>query len=339
MREPNTRPRGHRNRRLLSRHRYFDSVHDLDQTRELVAAKYCSHEMNLIERSSTDAWMNVVEGQSLLYSSLGYGAASVVNPGATESFFPVMIPLSGGGTVQVGHQRGDVSTEMAAVVSATEPLRMKLSSDCTLLIVCIDRDALESRVSAMIGDSLSEPLRFTLDMDLINGRAAPWYRQVLEDVADLDSQDSLILATDFAARYSEQRLINSLLVLQPHNYSERIPMAVVHGIPAQRGEPIGALIERARQQCGLSQYGLADVLAALSGNESVSRDEVKRWERGKRVPGPYWQRRLSVALGLPFDRLSTAARSARRGRRLAGERVPRAIAHRACQGGRRVVNP
>lgn len=271
--------------------------------------------MNLTERSPMDAWMNVVEGRNVLYSSLGYGAASLVNPGETESFFPVMIPLSGGGTVQVGRQRIAVSTEMAAVVSPTEPLRMQLSGDCTFLIVCIDRDALESRVSDMIGDSLSAPLRFTLGMDLNNGPAAPWYRQVLEDVVDLDSPDSLILATELSAHYSEQRLINSLLLLQPHNYSERIPTDAVHGIPAQRAEPIGALIERARRQGGLSQYALADLLVALSGNESVSRGEVKRWESGKRIPRPYWRNWLSIAFGLPPDQIKAAARLARQRRR------------------------
>lgn len=77
-------------------------------------------------------------------------------------------------------------------------------------------------------------------------------------------------------------------------------------------EPIWELVRRVRKQRGLTQYQLADLLAELSRNASVSRDEVARWERGKRVPGPYWRRWLSAALGVPVDELAAAVRCGRR---------------------------
>lgn len=76
-------------------------------------------------------------------------------------------------------------------------------------------------------------------------------------------------------------------------------------------ESIGVLIRAAREQGGLSQYALAARLAALSGRESLTRHEVARWERGKRIPGPYWRKWLSFALDLPLDQLLAAARSTR----------------------------
>ncbi|HKS48432.1 MAG TPA: helix-turn-helix transcriptional regulator [Amycolatopsis sp.] len=75
--------------------------------------------------------------------------------------------------------------------------------------------------------------------------------------------------------------------------------------------PIGPLIRLARRERGLTQYQLADALAGVSGNDSIGRDEVSRWERGKRVPGPYWQHWLSDVLHVSPDRLATAARLAR----------------------------
>jgi transcriptional regulator with XRE-family HTH domain len=75
--------------------------------------------------------------------------------------------------------------------------------------------------------------------------------------------------------------------------------------------PIGRLIRAARRERGLTQYDLADELAAASGNKSLGRDEVSRWERGKRVPGPYWRGWLSVVLGIAPDRLRTSARIAK----------------------------
>ncbi|EHR62410.1 helix-turn-helix domain-containing protein [Saccharomonospora cyanea] len=70
-------------------------------------------------------------------------------------------------------------------------------------------------------------------------------------------------------------------------------------------------MRRVRKLRGLTQYQLADRLAELSNNSSVSRDEVARWERGKRVPGPYWRQWLSVALDVPSDQLLEAVRCGR----------------------------
>lgn len=244
MPEARTRPVSPRGpRRFLRRHRYFRGIRDLDQTRDLVARMYCSHDMDLAERGPLDAWMNVVAGRQMLYSSMGYGAASVVRPGRTESFFPVMIPRSGGGTVQVGRERVTISTDMAAVVSASEPLSMRLSEDCTLVIACIDRDSLERQATEMVGEPISEPLRFTLGMDLTQGPAARWYRQLLDDMDDLDSPDSLLLSHDLSAYHAERRLMASLLLAQPHNYSHRLEAGRVIRTPVRLVRVVKELID------------------------------------------------------------------------------------------------
>lgn len=76
-------------------------------------------------------------------------------------------------------------------------------------------------------------------------------------------------------------------------------------------EPIGVLIHDARVRRGLSQYGLADLLVALSGKDSLTRAEVARWERGRRIPGPFWRQWLAVALEFAPEQLAAAARTAR----------------------------
>ncbi|OXM74172.1 MULTISPECIES: helix-turn-helix domain-containing protein [Amycolatopsis] len=87
-------------------------------------------------------------------------------------------------------------------------------------------------------------------------------------------------------------------------------------VAARDSMPIGRLIRSARHERGLTQYQLADELVTVSGNESLGRGEVSRWERGKRVPGPYWQRHLSRVLDVPPDELRAAARTAKQWRRL-----------------------
>ena len=83
---------------------------------------------------------------------------------------------------------------------------------------------------------------------------------------------------------------------------------------------IGELIIHLRGQHGLTQYELADQLAGVSGNDAVTREEVSRWERGKRIPGPYWRSWLSEVLGCPAERWESAAVAARRSRNIPDQR-------------------
>ena len=70
--------------------------------------------------------------------------------------------------------------------------------------------------------------------------------------------------------------------------------------------PITALIPQARREQGLTQRALADLLCEISQNDSVTREEVSRWERGKRIPGPYWRAWISEALDVPHAALDRA---------------------------------
>jgi len=82
-------------------------------------------------------------------------------------------------------------------------------------------------------------------------------------------------------------------------------------------EPINDVIRRTRVRRGLTQTALAEQLAEASRNASVKRDQVARWERGGRVPSPYWRQWLAEVLGVPLDQLDWAARRARAVRLLA----------------------
>jgi transcriptional regulator with XRE-family HTH domain len=76
-----------------------------------------------------------------------------------------------------------------------------------------------------------------------------------------------------------------------------------------------SMLRDLRSQLGLSQYDLAGKLIAVSGNCSITREDVSRWERGKRIPGPYWQKWLCTVFDLPQQDVEVAAAAARRTRR------------------------
>ncbi|SKA11958.1 DNA-binding transcriptional regulator, XRE-family HTH domain [Marinactinospora thermotolerans DSM 45154] len=70
-------------------------------------------------------------------------------------------------------------------------------------------------------------------------------------------------------------------------------------------ETFGAMICRARKERGWSQSRLAEELAQVSGRSTVTRQEVYRWEKGRRVPR-FWLPHIATALDIPRDRLERA---------------------------------
>jgi transcriptional regulator with XRE-family HTH domain len=82
-------------------------------------------------------------------------------------------------------------------------------------------------------------------------------------------------------------------------------------------EPAGALIARVRREQGKTQQRLADLLCQASGDATVTRHEVSRWERGVRLP-TRWLPWPAAVLGISRDELEAATVPVR-GRR--GERT------------------
>jgi len=88
---------------------------------------------------------------------------------------------------------------------------------------------------------------------------------------------------------------------------------------SDRGDatPLCELLAEQRISKGWSQCDLVAKLHTLSGNDSVTREEVSRWERGKRIPGPYWRQWLGNVLDTSSRELERAAAVARSRRRKA----------------------
>lgn len=78
----------------------------------------------------------------------------------------------------------------------------------------------------------------------------------------------------------------------------------------ERRQQFGAYLARLRKRAGRSQRQLAADLCALSGVQSVTRNEVSRWERGGRVPEA-WLPFLAQTLSAPLEDLEGAAAYAR----------------------------
>jgi transcriptional regulator with XRE-family HTH domain/tetratricopeptide (TPR) repeat protein len=83
-------------------------------------------------------------------------------------------------------------------------------------------------------------------------------------------------------------------------------------------ESIGELILRVRLRLG-TQDALAEALREVSGNPSVDRKYINRWENGKRIPTPYWLGHLSEVLAVPLKVLERSVAIAKARRQAAAE--------------------
>jgi transcriptional regulator with XRE-family HTH domain len=64
---------------------------------------------------------------------------------------------------------------------------------------------------------------------------------------------------------------------------------------------VGELIRELRCALGWSQGRLASKLCDAARYETITRNDVSRWEHGKRHPGPFWLRHLAAVLQVPSD--------------------------------------
>ncbi|GHC80451.1 helix-turn-helix domain-containing protein [Streptomyces flavofungini] len=78
----------------------------------------------------------------------------------------------------------------------------------------------------------------------------------------------------------------------------------------ERRRHLGVYLAGLRRAAGKSQRQLAALLCDVSGTQSVTRTEVSRWERGKRVPD-VWLPWLAQLLGVPVREMERAAAYAR----------------------------
>lgn len=66
---------------------------------------------------------------------------------------------------------------------------------------------------------------------------------------------------------------------------------------------IGETIRELRQALGWSQARLAAEVCRAADRDTVTREDISRWENGRRQPGPFWVRHLASVLQVPHEAL------------------------------------
>lgn len=182
---------------------------------------FCPHRLELVRGHRLDAFQNAASVGEVRLSFLSYGGAVQIMPRPLETFYLVQIPLAGGAEITAGSQSVVSTPSLASVLSPDQSISMRWSARSPQLDVYIDRHALERRLEAMLGDSVGEPLRFRLGMELGTEAGRGWLRLVSLLREELE-REGMLLRQPLAAAQLDDLLMTALLLLQPSNYSDRL---------------------------------------------------------------------------------------------------------------------
>jgi AraC-like DNA-binding protein len=195
---------------------------DLDEARDKVSQVYTRHRLDY-RRSGhdLDTYFYHIPLPDSSVNYLGYGSDMVVNPGELEEFFLIQTPITGSGDVCCGKQHIITSHRQSSVLSPTEDIKLIWGADCWKVQVRLDRRLMERCLSAMLEEPLSEPIVFKLGMDMTSEVGQSW-RGTVGYVAETALRLRKMGQSNSMDRQLEQLLMQTLLQLQPHNYSERL---------------------------------------------------------------------------------------------------------------------
>ncbi|WP_181193175.1 AraC family transcriptional regulator [Prauserella shujinwangii] len=151
-------------------------------------------------------------------SYVRYGTGVTVSLAEPGSFYLVVVPMTGKGTIRCRENELEVHPGHAAVLSADHAITATFSSDCTQLLLRIEKTALGACLAQMSNAKLHDAIAFNPRMSLVSGYCRTWYWSLRNLVEELDWEDSMIHNPAFARRW-EDELVTGLLLAQPHNYS------------------------------------------------------------------------------------------------------------------------
>lgn len=155
---------------------------------------------------------------SLNYLDFG---ANIYFEAFLDDCYMVQLPGDYSYTIHRGEKSFLSNNKIALVLSPTLAFRWELPRFCKGLSVRIKRQAVENRLSELLGRAVEEPIVFSMVMEVNSGHGLSWYHLLCQVIQQLSLNSSILQHKIVSANY-ESLLINGLLFGQPHNYSDEL---------------------------------------------------------------------------------------------------------------------
>jgi AraC-like DNA-binding protein len=152
--------------------------------------------------------------------AVAYDADVDLDVGCNEDFFVEHFVARGEAELTQNHNSSLCSGAAGAVVSATKMLSLRLSDDCILIGIRIERDRLESHFRLLTGRECRNPIVFEDRVDLARGPGARRHQLVRFAMGEVE-RSSPIRQPSFDSDV-EDAYLTALLTGQPHSLTHLV---------------------------------------------------------------------------------------------------------------------
>jgi AraC-like DNA-binding protein len=205
---------------------------DVDEAREVLGAAYLPLEVNPVGRDPLNLRMNAVQLPLLTAGAVNFGCAVKLRAPDVRSYH-IDIPLSGFAinSFADGHRQIAAASASAVVAMPDMPVDMAWSSGCEQTCLMFSPQEMCRQLEAMLDRPVRAPVEFERNLDLTATSASSWLELVaiLQHEAD---RPTGLLSHRLSAGNLQRLLIEGLLLIQPHNYTDALSNGARPASPA-----------------------------------------------------------------------------------------------------------
>jgi AraC-like DNA-binding protein len=182
---------------------------------ELTARAFREHHLELRDRRLRLRVHRAPLGSSSL-CVLTYGADVELDVGRNEDFFVEHFVTRGRAQILQDHSPTLCAPGRGAMVSATKAVSIRLTGECAIVGVRIERGVLESHLQLLTGHEVCTPIVFEDRVDLTRGPGARRHQLIRWAIEELEQ--TAPLGGPPLASCLEEAYLNALLTGQPHSH-------------------------------------------------------------------------------------------------------------------------
>jgi AraC-like DNA-binding protein len=221
---------------------------DLDETRSALAQHFYSNLVDMLEPSrSLDTQLRVTKLGPVTIGDIRFGTDLKLRLYELGAYH-VDVLLSGRLEWQQGRDEPRVATDTTAAVfqPAGDTVLHRWTSDCRLLAVKIDREALEMQLAHMLDTPVGSPIPLGHRLDQSHGPGRTWTNMVRTIAADALGENRSLTQNPLLAEPLQEMLLRGLLLASDHPYRDRLattggpypaPRAIRQAIDLLRSQP------------------------------------------------------------------------------------------------------
>lgn len=207
--------------RTLERHAVLSGA-SAQAISEFAQAHVAQHRFQTDARSSDSAgYLYHATCARMGLTHLSFGAETLVDGFAPQSFYYIQVPLAGQLGVETGGQQVMVDARSIAIVNPFEPVKLYHNAHCRKVVVRLTRQTMEQHLAGLLGRPLRQPLEFAPKLV----HTAPRFDSLLRSIElvckELEDPYSAMRSAPVASAL-ENMLVHMLVSSVQHSHSEQL---------------------------------------------------------------------------------------------------------------------